>query len=317
MPKIKIVTSDGRIWNREEVLLAVLEKKNQHIVLDLLNEGPCCQTSGIDDLIHSTGIDFSAVTIETSNQVPSSRYKEKRKVFVELDLAKSLAGESRPTVSSMKYIFSLFIGRSNWQRLGLGSHLYQHHRDRSTITYHFDPKSDYHKDNFGLEDYVKRNGHDRSIIDFVLQLPIKDCDIKYPILWNQGAFDISDRYQDVFCDIVCETYFSGQTFFVTEKTWRPIINMRPFMVQGPTWYLDNLRRLGFQTFSQWWDEGYDEDPSDARLATLRSNIDWIAAQPRSVLDGWYQEMQPVLSHNLETLQNLTHARILTTDFRHG
>lgn len=317
MPKIKIVTSDGRIWNREEVLLAVLENKNQHIVLDLLNEGPCCQTSGIDDLIHSTGIDSSAVTIETSNQVPSSRYKEKRKVFVELDLAKSFACKSQPTASSIKYIFSLFIGRSNWQRLGLGSHLYQHHRDHSTITYHFDPKSDYHKDNFGLEEYVRRNSHDRSILDFVLQLPIKDCDIKYPILWDQGAFDISERYQDVFCDIVCETYFSGQTFFVTEKTWRPIINMRPFMVQGPTWYLDNLRRLGFQTFFQWWDEGYDKDPSDARLATLRSNIDWIAAQPRSVLNRWYQEMQPVLLHNLETLQNLTHAQILATDFKHG
>lgn len=317
MSKIKVITSDGRIWNREEALLAILEHKNQAIVLDLLNEGPCCQTSGIDDLIDITGIDPSLVTIETGNQMPSSRYKEKRIRFAEIDLAKSLAIQSQPTVSSMKNLFSLFIGRSNWQRLGLGAHLYRHHREYSAITFHFNPQSDYHKDNFGLEEYVKRNIHDQSIMDFVTQLPIKDCDIDYPILWNQGAFDLSDRYRDVFCDIICETYFSGRTFFVTEKTWRPIINLRPFIVQGPTWYLHNLHKLGFKTFSQWWDEGYDEDPSDARIGTLRNNIDWIAAQPLSVLEGWYQEMQPTLLHNLRTLQNLTHSQILSTDFTHG
>ena len=316
MPTIKVVTSDGCIWNREEVLLQVQMANKKDIILDLLSEGPCCQASGIDNLLDNLGVCREQIIINTSNQVSSSRYMEKRQSFVELDLAKQLAEKSQPSISSMKNLFALYVGRSNWQRLGLASYLYRHHYEYSDITYHFDPKLDYHKDNFGLEEYLKRNWTDKSILDFVLDLPIKHNNIPYPILWNQEAFNISDRYKDIFCEIVCETYFSGKTFFVTEKTWRPIINMRPFIVQGPSWYLENLHRLGFKTFGDWWDEGYDEDPSDARLQTLRTNIDWIAGQSRSTLEDWYQEMQPVLFHNLQTLKSLTHSQIILLDFKH-
>lgn len=316
MPKIKVVTSDGRIWNAEEALLQIIRARDTDLVIDLLREGPCCQTSGIDDLLDRSGVHRSSIVIETSNQIKSSRYPEIRMNFVELDLAKSLACDVTPTISTMRNIFALFVGRSNWQRLGIAAHLHADHRDYSKITFHYDPNSDYHKDNFGLEQYLRHNWGDQSIWNFIEKLPIKCHDMDYPILWDQGAFDLGPQYEDVFCEIVCETYFTGRTFFVTEKTWRPIINMRPFIVQGPQWYLDNLRRLGFRTFSQWWDEGYDQDPSDARLDTLRTNIDWIANQPRSVLEKWYREMQPTLWHNLETLKNLTHSKISTTDFRY-
>jgi hypothetical protein len=316
MPKITVVPSDGHVWNAQEALLQIVRAHDTNVIIDLLGEGPCCQTSGIDDLLDRSGVDRSLVVIETSNQIKSSRYPEKRMNFVELDFAKNLACRAAPTISTMGNIFALFIGRSNWQRLGIASHLYNYHRDYSKITFHYDPKSDYHKDNFGLEQYLRSNWGDRSIWNFVEKLPIKSNDMNYPILWDQGAFDLEPQYQDVFCEIVCETYFTGRTFFITEKTWRPIINMRPFVVQGPQWYLDNLRRLGFRTFDRWWDEGYDQDPSDARLDTLRGNIDWIASQPRRDLEKWYQEMQPTLLHNLETLKNLTQLKILTTDFRH-
>lgn len=315
MTRIKVVTSDGHIWNPEEVLVE-LARANDDIILDLLTEGPCCEATGIDALLDRFGPDPSRLIIETSNQVPSSRYQEKRGSFIELGLAKELATKATPVVSTMQNIFALFVGRSNWQRLGLAAHLYNHHRDYSKITFHFDPKSDYHMDNFGLEKYLRYNWNDRSIWDFIERLPIKLQDMSYPILWDQGAFDLSSQYHDVFCEIVCETYFSGRTFFVTEKTLRPILNMRPFVVQGPRWYLENLRRLGFRTFSDWWDEGYDHDPADARLNTLRHNIDYIAGQSRSTLAQWYQDMQPTLLHNLEVLKNLTHAQILSTDFRY-
>lgn len=314
MPTIKVVTRDSHVWNLQEVVQQVCSNKSETIILDLMREGPCCQASKIDGLLDDLQVNPNEVIIVTSNQIPSSRYHEKRESFVELDLARKLAAKACTAQSSLRKIFALYIGRSNWQRLGLASHLYQNHRERSDITYHFDPTSDYHKDNFGFEEYLRHNWYDRSILEFIFALPLRDQPVAYPILWNNSAFDLGDRYKDIFCEIVCETFFSGKTFFVTEKTWRPIIHMRPFIVQGPTGYLKNLRRLGFQTFSHWWDEGYDEDPADARLETLKTNIDWIAGQPHSVLRRWYREMQPVLAHNLQTLKNLTHSQILKMDF---
>ena len=86
------------------------------------------------------------------------------------------------------------------------------------------------------------------------------------------------------------------------------------MVQGPKWFLKNLKKLGFKTFDQWWDEGYDEDPADGRYKTLCYNIDTIAQQNATTIAQYYQEMQPVLEHNVQVLKELTNEKILATEF---
>ena len=128
--------------------------------------------------------------------------------------------------------------------------------------------------------------------------------MSYPILWDQGAFDLEKYYQDIFCEIVCETYFTGRTFFLTEKTLRCIINGRPFMVQGPKWFLHNLKRLGFKTFSNWWDEGYDEDPVDHRLVEIKKVIKDLSTQTPGQLNNMYKSMQAILEHNYQLCLNL-------------
>jgi len=89
---VKILTSDGIIWNRDQVIIDLITAaKHGNIVVDLLHEGPCCNTLGLDyildKVVASTGIDRSNVTILTSNQISSSTYQEKRIGFVEIRLA--------------------------------------------------------------------------------------------------------------------------------------------------------------------------------------------------------------------------------------
>ena len=324
MNRIRIVTSDSKIWNPVETYASIVLASQQAyesglVEIDLLSEGPCCVTSGIDSMLNSItgafGFDPEMYTIITSNQIPSSQYRERRSTWVELGLAQQLATKSKLIKPTFKKKFAIFISRSNWQRLGLATHLRIHHKDQTAITFHFDFTNDYHISNFGLEELITK---DRSVwsdvYNFIQQLPIRPNIMSYPILWNQHAFDLSEQYQDIFCEIVCETYFTGKTFFVTEKTFRCIINRRPFMVQGPKWYLRNLRALGFKTFGQWWNEGYDEDPADARYKTLCYNIDTIAQASTETIKQWYQEMQPVLEHNVQVLQQLTNKKVLETEF---
>ena len=320
MNKIQIVTSDGKIWNTPQTYASIIHASYQGPVeLDLLTEGPCCQTSGIDsmldEIVTQFNFDPSLYTIVTANQLPSSKYKERRVSWAELSMSVDLAHSYQPTKSTLESRFGIFIGRSNWQRLGLASHLWQHHKDQTTLTFHYDPENDYHRNNFGLEELVTRHRDSwNDVYNFVHQLPITIDKQNYPILWNEQAFQLGDQYQKLFCEIVCETYFSGKTFFVTEKTFRCIVNRRPFIVQGPKWYLRNLQALGFKTFSKWWDEGYDEDPSDSRYKTLCYNIDTIAKESDKNINSWYQEMQPILEHNIKVLQNLTKEQITNTEF---
>ncbi len=313
MKRIKIITSDSKIWNEKDVLVSISRAVYQDkIVLDLLHEGPCCCAAGIDAMLDRFDLPRDKFLIQTSNQIKSSKYPETRTGFVELEYSQKLIGPQLAIHNDLHKRFALFIGRSNWQRLGLASHLWNHHRHHSYITYHFNPQLDFHRENFGLEQYLYQNWEDQEIWKFLQSLPLVEDHQTYPITWNNTAFDID--YENVFCEIVCETYFSGDTFFVTEKTFRPIINRRPFIVQGPRWYLRNLKRLGFKTFDHWWDEGYDEDPSDARLQTLKNNIDWIAGLSMPTLRQMFEDMQETLDHNVETLRSLTQEKIIRTDF---
>jgi len=308
---VRCIVSDGHVWNPEKLVADLMQEAQQkrRVMLDLNREGPCCGTSGInqilDHVVTAADLDPASVVITTCNNILSSHYQESRlgiwqQMKANIDFSNADLG-----ASSINKRFGLFIARSNWKRLGLAAHVWRHHRDISALTYHFDPHSDYHRSNFGLEQYLQENWLDQDIFDFLRVLPLRFQEETYPISWHSGLERLRSQYREIFCDIACETFFTGKTFFVTEKTWRPILYRRPFLVQGPQWFLENLRRLGFRTFSSWWNEGYDEDINGGSLTSLRDTIDFIAQQPQHVIRTWYQEMQPTLDHNRAVLENLT------------
>jgi hypothetical protein len=320
MRSVKLIVSDSKIWNKDQAIFELIDAAKQGPVnIDLLHEGPCCQTSGINSLldlvVDYTGCDKSTIFITTSNQLASSPYTEVRKSFVELDLAKKILQNKIHVPSTLKKTFGIFIGRSNWARLGIASHLHTRYYEKTNITFHYDPLLDFFNENFGIEELITKNWNQcNDVFKFLSHLPIKNDQQGYPILWNKGAYNLDDQYRDIFCEVVCETFFTGKVFFFTEKLMRCILNRRPFIVQGPRYFLKNLKKLGFQTFDYWWDEGYSDDPTDATITSLKQNIDWIAEQSPNTISEWYAEMQPLLEHNFNILKNLTNTQITTTEF---
>jgi hypothetical protein len=88
---------------------------------------------------------------------------------------------------------------------------------------------------------------------------------------TNGNFDFSTHNtfkKDLFLDscihLVTETSFHDNELFISEKVFKPIVNYQPFIVLGPAYYLKELKKFGFKTFSDLWDESYDEiqNPSD-------------------------------------------------------
>lgn len=321
MNSVKVVTSDGKIWNWQETIFKILSAARKGPTqINLLHEGPCCEHAGIESILDNV-CDFLQVSVDhfvilTSNQLCSSKYAQRRTGFVEIKTAQThCRAEFFP--STLEKRFGIFIGRSNPERLRLASYLHKHCRDQTEMTFHYDHASDFHKSNFGLENAIDKCWADRhQIFEFLEHLPIKTQQHTYPIMWDHKGFDLDLQYSKIFCDIVCETYISGKTFFVTEKTLRCIANCRPFIVQGPKHFLTNLKKLGFKTFEQWWDEGYDTDPEDSRYQGMVCNIDWIAEQSQPTLEQWTREMQPILEHNVCVLKNLTTEQIIKMEFYH-
>ena len=134
----------------------------------------------------------------------------------------------------------------------------------------------------------------------------------YLPIQHPANLNIIKEYPRIFVDIVCETRVTGNVFFVTEKTWRCILAQRPFIIVGSQYFLQRLRRLGFRTFIDFWDEGYDEYEPGQRIREIERLLAQISAWSADTLAQKLQDMQPILAHNLEVFQSLTYDRIRNT-----
>jgi hypothetical protein len=110
-----------------------------------------------------------------------------------------------------------------------------------------------------------------------------------------------DFYPDIFVDIVAETFTSGDSFYPTEKTFRPMLLKKPFIIMGPVNHLIYLRQMGFKTFGDFWNEDYDGVSRRSRYQQIVSVIDFIASKSKDELYDMYQRMQPILDHNYNLL----------------
>lgn len=69
--------------------------------------------------------------------------------------------------------------------------------------------------------------------------------------------------------IVPETIFNTEKIHLTEKTFKPIVMFQPFVLLAGPKSLSYLRHYGFKTFSDLWDESYDqESDSNKRLCMI-------------------------------------------------
>lgn len=69
-------------------------------------------------------------------------------------------------------------------------------------------------------------------------------------------------YEQSWYSVICETSFTGSSFFPTEKISKAMYGERVFVTFAPCQYLRYLRELGFETFGDIIDESYDEDLVD-------------------------------------------------------
>lgn len=70
---------------------------------------------------------------------------------------------------------------------------------------------------------------------------------------------ISKHIEDAtWISLVAETLDDERIFFPTEKTGKPMMCNKPFIVLGSKHFLKNLRNLGFKTFHPIINESYDE-----------------------------------------------------------
>jgi hypothetical protein len=101
---------------------------------------------------------------------------------------------------------------------------------------------------------------------------------------NTGNYDVPNdvytlgdiaTWQDSYLNIVTETTFNNTDFFISEKTWKPILGLRPFFVYGQPKLREYLRQQGFDTFEDiidYTDCNTEQDYAELAVRTINTII---------------------------------------------
>lgn len=320
---IVLESSDTKIWNIEEVIiqLSKLMSDRENITINTNNEGLCCTQSGIYNLLDKLCFEFSypknQITIITPNpleyhkeyQIDCNRHHFFKKTVENINIT-----AYKDFSDSFKH-FGIFIGRQNWQRLWIASQCDKLYKDKTLMSYHFSMDNDFHKLNADFDNLINFTDLNTVLqsVMFLKNTPkfARESDLLKGRIPMETTYKIADLYHNFFLEVVCETYFSGNTFFPTEKTLRPIRMKTPFIVQGPRGFLDNMKKHGFKTFDKWWSEIYQDFnklPKDNELQWSTIEIfkllESISNYSVKDLKEIYNDMKPVIEHNYKILEML-------------
>ena len=129
--------------------------------------------------------------------------------------------------------------------------------------------------------------------------PLRVDDLTQRVEMAYGAPDTA-IYRESYFSVITETNFegSGSEFRFTEKTWKPIAHLHPFLLLGNARSLARLRQAGYKTFSPFIDESYDliEDPQQRFLAAA-SEVSRLVGMDHGQLASLYTNLWPAILHN--------------------
>lgn len=128
-------------------------------------------------------------------------------------------------------------------------------------------------------------------------LPIQfDGETDHPM--HSCWLSLYDQSAESLLYLVTETVATGRRHHLTEKTFKPIALGMPFVIVGTRGSLKYLRSYGFRTFSDFWDESYDDIEDDqqriAAIAKVLKKLHALSAEEKTQL---FQSMKEVIEHN--------------------
>jgi hypothetical protein len=108
-----------------------------------------------------------------------------------------------------------------------------------------------------------------------------------------------DLYEDTYFHITAETRMGEEpSCFISEKTWRPILNLQPFIYFGGYKSLAKLHELGFKTFGNIIDESYDSELDPVkRFKMAEKEVVRLKNMTMAEIHDLYYSVTDILIHN--------------------
>ena len=315
---ILLESRDKHIWSIEHKVIAIIKEatfdNNSKIIIDMNNEGPCLRSCNfyniLDNISQTFNIDKNRFIIKTCNV---EEYHDEYNIEIQNNIWVNQCKKIQNNVDFKKlfsYTVGCFVGKPTWNRLVLLAWLDKFYGKQTLLSCHYTNEAESQKSALQLSEIMHICPDEiNTSVEFLNTCPRKittegmdyapKADINYMI--SMISFISRSSYHMIFSELVCETYYSGLTFFPTEKTFRPIMQLTPTITFGPRGFLSNMQRCGFKTFSNYWDESYDDLQDYERIQAIQSVLKKLFLLDHNELIDMYADMLPILIHNKNRL----------------
>jgi hypothetical protein len=308
-----LIPANNFIWNRKEFIQFLIDHQTQPISISTNNEGVCLTATGVYELLEQ--FNYTEVTIITNNMLETHPVFRVQYTSPFMYFLIDHNNYSHLHKWGQQKIFGCFYNRPLWHRLGLAAILQHDYYQHTSLNIRQSIQNEDQRSLFEI-DQLFRN-HPESLAKFS-----KVCNSWPLMLEDQDGYTVNNNttghtdqlaqfYTDFLIDIVAETWTVGNTFFSTEKTIRPMLLKKPFIIMGSKNYLCYLRQLGFMTFNEFWSEEYDGYGGQERYVKILQLIDEISKKSKSELNDMYWSMKYTLDHNYNLLTTQTYTTDIT------
>jgi hypothetical protein len=160
-------------------------------------------------------------------------------------------------------------------------------------------------------------GNIKNIINKILnEVPKKTIDYENIGDVSGLNFENDKPFLDSYIHIISETNFFDIGGYFSEKTWKPIGNLQPFIMMGPHNSLEELKKLGFKTFYPFINEDYDKiENNEIRFVTVLNEIYRLSTLSKEEIHKWYNSISDVLEHNQKLLLSSKSLNVYYKDLR--
>jgi len=102
-------------------------------------------------------------------------------------------------------------------------------------------------------------------------------------------------YNDSWYSLAVETNKHNDVWMFSEKEAKPIMAKRLFAMVGGAGQIVALKKLGFESFGEVFDESFDdESDEDKRFKKLMDSMQHLAQEDPAKV---YEKIKPILEHN--------------------
>lgn len=311
----------GDVWNNHQAVKTQLDalQPNSSITLDLFSEGPSLYRLGVVDLLNQYDFDVTVIRWTNGSESIPFRQQDCNKQSHFFPMALHYWTDEISNDYNAPFRFALFLGRNTYSRHRIlydCANLWPNHFLLSKIP-------NLYSNNWAVNQYMVLEQAEQWFdnVDLVKawfeSCPVTSIDNE--VVQNYFAVpelsagklttSLLNHYSKFNIEIVCETYTLGDTFFPTEKTARPIVGNRPFVVYGPRGFLRNLKATeGFKTFDSLWDESYDELEGPERWTAMRQLIESLLSLDSIQWAKLIQQASAITQHNRTVLKKIIDER---------